>query len=221
MTNKTDNESRIASGLEIRAKDDGQGRMITGYAAVFDSRTDIGGFSEVIERGAFKSALENSDIHALYNHSYDALPLGRMKAGTLRVKEDKTGLAVEIDLPDTQFARDLEASMERGDVDQMSFQFSMRGGVEEWDDTQDPPLRTIRSVGELYDVTVCPRGAYPETSCALRSLEKHRKTKNFNAAQLRMKLKGKHLRLLSGEKGDSHGAGADSTSAPKGDLPNG
>jgi HK97 family phage prohead protease len=196
--------------------------MIAGYAAVFDSRTSIGGFDEQIERGAFKDALENSDIHALYNHSYDTLPLGRMKAGTLRVKEDETGLAVEIDLPDTQFARDLEASMERGDVDQMSFQFSMRGGVEEWDDSQDPPLRTIRSVGEMYDVTVCPRGAYPETSCALRSLENYRKTKNFDAVRrrkLRNKMRSTHLRMI-GEKGQQENPVADK-SATKGVSKNG
>lgn len=220
MTTKSENERRVLSGLEVRAKDDGESRMIVGYAAVFNSETDIGGmFREKIEAGAFKEALTRSDVHALYNHDYNALPLGRMKAGTLRVKEDETGLAVEIDLPDTQFARDLETSMERGDVDEMSFQFTMRGGVEEWDDSQDPPLRTIKSAGEIYDVTVCPRGAYPDTSCALRSLENHKATKNFNAARLRKSLKRKHLQLL-GEKGEPHGVVAD-LSATKGENQNG
>lgn len=219
MTQKPDNESRVAVGFEIRAKSDGEGRMVKGYAALFDNKTEIAGFEEVIERGAFSDALGGSDIHALYNHSYNMV-LGRMKSGTLRVKEDDKGLAVEIDLPDTQQARDLEALMARGDVDQMSFQFSMRGGVEEWDDTQEPPLRTIKRVGELFDVTVCPRGAYPETSCALRSLEKYRKTQNFNAARLRKSLKRKHLQLLAGEKGAPHEAGADST-ANKGDSNHG
>jgi HK97 family phage prohead protease len=209
MTNKTDNESRIATGLELRAKGDGEARTVVGYAALFDNETEIAGFKERIQRGAFKDALGGSDIHALYNHSYNIV-LGRMKSGTLRVSEDDTGLRVEIDLPDTQQARDLEALMDRGDVDQMSFQFSMRGGVEEWDDNGDMPLRTIKRVGEMFDVTVCPRGAYPDTSCALRSLEQHKRKKNFNAARLRKSLKRKHLQII-GEKSEARGAPADFT----------
>lgn len=220
MTTKPENEIRVATGFEIRASDSGEGRMVTGYAALFETETNIGMFREKIERGAFTASLKDSDIHALYNHSYDMV-LGRMKSGTLRVKEDDKGLAVEIDLPDTQQARDLEALMERGDVDQMSFQFSMRGGVEEWDDSQDPPLRTIRTVGEMFDVTVCPRGAYPDTSCALRSLEQHRKAKNFDAARrrkLRHKARDNYLRII-GEKGQQGSPVAD-PSATNGDCPN-
>jgi phage head maturation protease len=64
--------------------------------------------------------------------------------------------------------------MERGDIDQMSFAFSMREGVETWDMTEEPPLRTINKVDELYDVSVVTRGAYPTTEVAVRSMEQHR-----------------------------------------------
>lgn len=196
MSAQTNNEteSRVIGGLELRADD--KARRVVGYAAVFGSETDIGGmFREKIEAGAFAGALKRSDIHALYNHNYDMV-LGRAKSGTLRLEEDEKGLAISLDLPDTQQARDLEALMARGDVDQMSFQFSMRGGVEEWDDEGETPLRTIKSVGEMFDITICPRGAYPDTSCALRSLDKFKKKQNFNAARLRRSLKRKHLQLF-------------------------
>lgn len=181
--------------LEVRASDDSP-TMITGYAAVFDIETDIGGyFREKIAKGAFTEALGQSDVHALYNHNYDRV-LGRMKSKTLRISEDDRGLRVEIDLPDTQEARDLGELMERGDIDEMSFGFSMDGGKQEWDDSGETPLRTIIAVGELYDVSVCPRGAYPDTECGLRSLENHRnerKKSNFSAAQKRVALKKRHL----------------------------
>ena len=184
-------EIRLLTGLSVeeRAKGDASAPMIVGYAAVFDTETDIGGmFCEKIAKGAFGDALKTSDVHALFNHDEDYV-LGRMKAGTLRLAEDDYGLRVEIDPPDTQDARDLIVNMKRGDIDQMSFAFTMLGGVQTWDDTVDPPFRTIEKVGELYDVSVVTRGAYPTTEAAVRSLEESRKSKNFHAASVRIRRK--------------------------------
>lgn len=184
-------EIRLISGLSIeeRAKGDAATPMIVGYAAVFDTETDIGGmFCEKISPGAFADAIASSDVHALFNHDEDIV-LGRLKAGTLRLSEDDHGLRVEIDPPDTQDARDLIVKMKRGDIDQMSFAFTMLGGIQTWDDTVDPPCRTIEKVGELYDVSVVTRGAYPTTEAAVRSLEESRRGKNFQAAALRIRRK--------------------------------
>lgn len=208
MTTKNRPDGEKRGGLTAETRDNDGMRTIVGYAALFGNETEIAGFKERIERGAFKDALTRSDVHALFNHSYTTLPLGRMKSGTLRVKEDDKGLAVEIDLPDTQFARDLEVSMARGDIDQMSFQFAMRGGEEVWDDSGEMPVRTIKRVGEMFDVTVCPRGAYEDTSCALRSLQEYRKTQNFNAARrrkVRNHTKRNYLQII-GENGASGNA---------------
>jgi phage head maturation protease len=99
-------------------------------------------------------------------------------------------LRVEIDPPDTQDVRDLMVKMKRGDIDQMSFAFSMAGGKQEWDETGKVPLRTILEVGELYDVSVVTRGAYPTTEVGVRSLDEARKVsqreQNFTARQRRI-----------------------------------
>ena len=156
----------LAAPLTVRE----DSRTVAGYAAVFNSITDIGGmFREQIAPGAFKPSLA-ADVRALFDHD-SAHVLGRTKAGTLRLKEDERGLAVEIDLPETQVARDLTASMARGDIDGMSFGF--RVTKQEWDDTQDPPLRTIREV-ELHEVSVVTFPAYDDTEVALRSLDNER-----------------------------------------------
>lgn len=190
----SDREVRLLTGLSIEERDAGDGAKprIVGYAAVFDTPTDIGGyFREQIRRGAFGDALKHSDVHALFNHD-ESVVLGRMKAGTLRLAEDARGLKVEIDPPDTQDARDLMAKMKRGDIDQMSFAFTLRGGKQEWDESGDLPLRTIVQVGELYDVSVVTRGAYPTTEAGVRSLDearKEQKRKNFTAAAHRLRMK--------------------------------
>jgi HK97 family phage prohead protease len=106
--------------------------------------------------------------------------------------EDERGLKVEIDPPDTQDARDLIKKMQRGDIDQMSFAFTMEGGIQTWDETGKMPLRTIDKIGELWDVSVVTYPAYPDTEAAARSLaavRKERQRQNFNNAAARLKRK--------------------------------
>jgi len=64
--------------------------------------------------------------------------------------------------------------------------------VQRWDDTQDPPLRTVEEV-ELFDVSIVTDPAYDGTEIGLRSLAKHReqtkRSQNFHAAQQRIRMK--------------------------------
>lgn len=172
--------------LDVRAAADS--KKIGGYAAVFNSEADIGGFfREKIAPGAFRNAIKQ-DVRALIDHD-DGRVIGRTTAGTLRLAEDATGLAVEIDLPDTSDARDLAVLIERGDISGMSFGFIVT--KQSWDETQDPPLRTIEAV-DLREVSVVAFPAYDDTSIAMRSLSDHRaetKRKNFNFAALRVRAK--------------------------------
>lgn len=176
----------LSAPIDVRAAGE-KGRTIAGYAAVFDSPTDIGGyFREKIAPGAFAEAIK-ADVRALFDHDSSKV-LGRTAAGTLRLKEDDRGLAVEIDLPDTQVARDLTASMERGDIDGMSFAF--RATREEWDETVEPPLRTILEA-ELREVSVVTFPAYEDTEVGLRSLtdaRECRERRQHNADQARQRI---------------------------------
>ena len=118
---------------EIRQLDaESESMVLVGLAARFNSWSDdLGGFRERLKPGAFKKALMNSDIRALYNHDTNQLPLGRTPK-TLRAIETNKGLEVEIDLPDTQAARDLMVSIKRGDISQMSFGFTVDETGQEW-----------------------------------------------------------------------------------------
>lgn len=170
---------------EVRADDDG-GILVEGYAAVFNEETDIGGmFREVIEPGAFKEAIGRDDVVFLINH--DGLPLARTRSGTLELSEDKRGLKIStrLDENDPDVSR-IVGKMKRGDLDKMSFAFWP--DVQEWDDSEDVPLRTIKKAS-LHDVSVVTTPAYDGTEIGLRSLEGYRKEKtkenNRNAARLR------------------------------------
>lgn len=178
----------FAAPVERRAADEGK-MTVAGYAAVFGEQTDIGGdFKEIIAPGAFTQTLRTADVRALFGHDTGRV-LGRVSAGTLRLKEDKKGLAVEIDLPDTSDGRDVQVLIERGDISGMSFGFIVT--KQEWDETGDIPVRTIEQV-DLIEVSIVTFPAYDGTSIAMRSLEearKERRQKNFNAAAKRVGMK--------------------------------
>jgi HK97 family phage prohead protease len=139
---------------------------IVGHAALFNSLSqDLGGFREQIAPGAFADSIKSDDIRALWNHDPNYV-LGRNKSGTLILKEDKQGLAIECTPPDATWAEDLLVSMRRGDVDQMSFGFQT---IEDhWDETEGGYVRTLLKV-KLFDVSPVTYPAYTETSVAVRS----------------------------------------------------
>jgi HK97 family phage prohead protease len=158
----------VVDGLRIEERVKGKPRSIFGHAAVFNQWSeDLGGFREQIAPGAFTESIAGrDDVRALINHNPDLL-LGRNLAGTLRLAEDARGLAIEIDPPDTQVARDLLVSMERGDITQMSFAFSTLD--DSWETRGKQPHRTLLKV-RLFDVSPVTYPAYPQTDVSVRSL---------------------------------------------------
>jgi HK97 family phage prohead protease len=154
--------------VSLRATGEGEKRMIEGYAAVFNSLSVVlySMFRERIAPGAFAATL-GDDIRALWNHNTD-FPLGRTKNRTLRLVEDDAGLKVAIEPPATQLARDFVTSIERGDVDQMSFAFNALD--ETWDELEDGTVvRTLLKV-RLFEVSPVTFPAYPATSVGVRGL---------------------------------------------------
>lgn len=156
---------------ELRVADS-ENRLI-GHAAVFNSVADLGFFREQIAPGAFAASINEDDVRALFNHDPNQV-LGRNRSGTLKMKEDARGLAVDIQLPDTQNARDVMALIKRGDVSQMSFAFRT---IEEDVDRSNPngTLRTLKRV-RLFDVSPVVFPAYSDTDIQvkMRSMEASR-----------------------------------------------
>lgn len=143
--------------------------ILRGHAAVFDRMSeDLGGFTERIARGAFRKSLDrHDDVRLLINH--DGLPLARTKNGTLDLREDPKGLHVYAELADTQAARDLRTLIKRGDIDQMSFGFTIAN--DRWDEVDGAAVRTIMEIGSLFDVSAVTYPAYPQTDVAMRAAD--------------------------------------------------
>jgi HK97 family phage prohead protease len=174
--NEFERRAFVMDALKIEARADAkETRRIVGHASVFNRDADIGGwFLERVAPGAFKRAIREDDVRALFNHDSNIV-LGRNKAGTLKLAEDDVGLAIDIDPPDTQWARDLMVSIERGDINQMSIGFRVL--KQEWDETGEVAKRTLLEV-ELFDVSPVTFPAFVETDVGLRSLAAYRKTQS-------------------------------------------
>ena len=143
--------------------------LIFGYAANYEAY-DMGAFNERIERSAFKG-LDGYDIHALLNHSYDHVLARRNKGkGTLELRADEQGLYFEFSAPETNTGKEARTLIERGDLDQASWAFTVKS--ERWENVKgEKPTRVITEVAEIYDISLTPRGANPSTAVAMRSLE--------------------------------------------------
>ena len=155
--------------FELREGPTGDGMSFTGYAAVFNSDSEPLPFIERIAQGAFKKSLKSRMPIKMYMNHDSSMLLASTRSKTLRLQEDSKGLLVEADLPDTTVGRDLSVLMKRGDVDSMSFGFSVPSGGDKWsDDGMTRELRQVR-LHEVSVVTGFP--AYTATSASVRSLD--------------------------------------------------
>lgn len=189
----------IITPLELRAAAEGSVRTGIGYAALFDTWTDIGGmWRERIAPGAFTKSLQERDVLALHSHDSGRV-VGRLGAGTLTLREDAKGLAFENPLPDTNDGRDLIVQLERGDIAGMSIGFvSVRS---EWDETKDVTERTILEA-LLFEITYTAYPAYRDTEVALRSLEQVRdERRDHNRAGAGARLAARRARQAQLDRG--------------------
>ena len=164
---------------------------IRGISPPFNSMSvDLGGFREVFAPTAFDDLVGrhrndprgNLDVVALFNHDENQV-LGRTTAGSLELNVTDRGLGYAIAPPDTQLGRDTVTLLRRQDLTGASFAFSIAKGGEVWTQAADgTAIRTVTAVGELYDVSVVTRPAYPSSSAALRSLEQWR-AENLTSAE--------------------------------------
>ena len=158
---------------EQKAGEDNKGKYtLYGVPIVYNSRTDIGWFDEIIEAGALDKA-DLKDVRFLVNHDLSKIPLARSRNNnqnsTMRLKVTERGLEVEIDLDveNNADARNLYSAVSRGDIDGMSFMFRIDG--EEWENLEsEHPTRRIKSISTVIEVSAVTFPAYQETEIYAR-----------------------------------------------------
>lgn len=162
-----------AYNFEIRAENNEKnGDHIVGRPIVYNSKTDLGWFDEIIEAGALEGA-NLKDVRFLVNHDISMIPLARSRNNnensTMQLEVDKDGLSIRVNL-DTENnteARNLYSAIKRGDITGMSFMFTIDD--EEWEDVQtDHPTRHIRKIAQVFEVSAVTFPAYESTEISAR-----------------------------------------------------
>ena len=164
-----------AFDFEVRAEENEEhGHFLSGRPIVFGQRTDIGWYEEIIEPGALDST-DLKDVRFLVNHNTDMIPLARSRNNnehsTMQMSVDADGMSIRVDL-DTENnsdARNLYSAVGRGDITGMSFMFSV--DKDSWDDADtDHPVRHVRSIRRVMEVSAVTFPAYSSTSIQTRGL---------------------------------------------------
>ena len=161
--------------FDVSAEETESGNIIEGRPIVYDSRTDIGFFDEIIERGALDKT-DLTDVRFLVNHDTSKIPLARSRRNngnsTMQLFVDDEGMRIKValDTDNNAEARALYSAVKRGDLSGMSFMFGVRG--EEWDDLEtDHPTRRITDIASVVEVSAVTFPAYEATEIYARSKE--------------------------------------------------
>ena len=165
---------RRSYNFEVRAQTGEHGTIITGRPIVYNSKTNLGFYDEVIESGALDSTNLN-DVRFLINHDTSRIPLARSRRNngksTMQFTVDPMGLNLDwvmLDVENNSEARALYSAVERGDISGMSFMFSVDD--EEWENLEsDHPTRHIRKIGSVVEVSAVTFPAYESTEIQARS----------------------------------------------------
>lgn len=166
---------RRSYNFEIRAEESDIGKVITGRPIVYNSRTDLGLFDEIIDVGALSNT-DLTDVRFLVNHDVSKIPLARSRRNNgnstmhLVVDEAGMGIRVNLDTENNSEARALYSAVERGDISGMSFMFAIRG--EKWEELDsDHPVRRITDISTVVEVSAVTFPAYETTTINARGKE--------------------------------------------------
>lgn len=166
---------RRAYAFDVKAETKDDTDIITGRPIVYNSRTNLGYFDELIESGALDGA-DLTDVRFLVNHDVSKIPLARSRrnngSSTMLLTPDQNGLGIEVklDTENNAEARALKSAVQRGDISGMSFMFSVDD--EEWENLEsDHPTRHIRKIGSVVEVSAVTFPAYESTEIYARGKE--------------------------------------------------
>ena len=168
---------RRAFTFDVRAIESENGeKIITGRPIVYEAKTDLGYFDEVIARGALDGA-DLRDVRFLVNHNTSMIPLARSRRNngnsTMKLSTDFDGMSmdfVKLDVENNSDARALYSAVQRGDITGMSFCFSI--DAQEWLDLEsDHPTRRITKIGKVVEISAVTFPAYDSTEISARSKE--------------------------------------------------
>lgn len=197
-----------AFDFEVRAENNEEhGHYLAGRPIVYDSRTDLGWYDEIIENGALADT-DLRDVRFLVNHNTDMIPLARSRNNNANstmqlavVDGEGMDIRVDLDVENNADARALYSAVERGDISGMSFMFSTESDA--WDDVDtEHPTRRISAIRKVFEVSAVTFPAYEQTSIAVRGLSgaldsAKESLESAKAERAKIERKKQKIRILS------------------------
>ena len=202
------NKEIRAFTFEVRAEqNDEHGHFLAGTPIVYNSKTDLGWYDEIIDRGALNEA-DLRDVRFLVNHNTDMIPLARSRNNNvnstmqLEVTDGGMNIRVDLDVENNTEAKALYSAVERGDLDGMSFMFTV--DADAWDDLEsDHPTRHIERLGKVFEVSAVTFPAYEATTISARGLDDaldsaRLSLESAKAEKKALELQKQRIRILKG-----------------------
>lgn len=201
-----------AYDFEIRAREDEEhGTYIEGQPIVYDSKTNLGYYDEIIKSGALKNT-NLKDVRFLVNHDFNMIPLARSRNNNknstmqMAVNDEGMNIRVNLDVEGNSKAKELYSAVKRGDISGMSFAFNIDD--EEWEDLKtDHPTRIIKAISQVFEVSAVTFPAYEDTSISARDkmalesvkdvLDSAKRSLDNDDKQLELELEKEKIKLLS------------------------
>ena len=196
-----------AFNFEVRAEQNEEhGHFLTGQPIVFDERTDLGWYDEIIEKDALKDT-DLRDVRFLVNHNTDMIPLARSRNNNenstmqMSVADDGMNIRVDLDTENNSESKALYSAVERGDLSGMSFMFTV--DRDEWSDLEgDHPVRRVLSIGRIWEVSAVTFPAYEATLIQARGLSEALESakeslESARAEKREIERKKQRIRILS------------------------
>ena len=157
--------------MEIRAEQDEtkEEYVIEGYPIVFNQKTDMGDWDEVIDPASVGDGTVLRDAALMIGHDFGMIPLAHSRrnngSGTMTLTPDEHGVAMRavLDVKNNPRAAEAYSAIKRCDMTGMSFAFI--ANEERWEDLDtERPLRRITGFANVLEVSLVAFPAYKGTS---------------------------------------------------------
>ena len=175
------NYERRSYDFEIRAQENEEDGIVilSGRPIVYNSRTDLGFFDEIIEQGALDNT-DLTDVRFLINHDTSRIPSARSRRNngnsTMQFSVDQEGMRIDwvkLDVKNNEQSRALASAVKRGDITGLSFMFILDEDGYEWQNLEtDHPTRVIKRISSVIEVSAVTFPAYEATSIEVNQRNK-------------------------------------------------
>lgn len=174
-TNEREYRDFVLAVMEQPQEQEEERKIVRGYASTFNQPYTLWEDEEfVVQEQVDSKAFDEADLSdVIFQYNHEGRVFARISNGTLTAGPDEVGLAIEADLGGTDIGQQLFQEIKGGYTTKMSYGYTVNGSKWEerkLDDGRTLELRTVTSIGKVYDVSAVSIPANNATSISVRNL---------------------------------------------------